>query len=737
MNLEQLESRRLMNVDPPRVDLRVDADRDGIITTLDDRDEKVWRRARGALVLPNLDRDGTASPAPDNWVGGHWNGSYVGPNNVIDNAADLRDMTRLRFARLVNTDASYRYIVTLKVLKPATDSAYYANVPAQDRVRVFMPTAVASGNRLVPQSGDQAVIGPGTTDEIRFIFEPRQNNEFPLSLVQGDGHIEFAVEGLRPGAGVRFELTVFYEPVTTFTVAGGTSGDVQTQDDVDPLPDLSVTMKDVVEMRVAPLVLQGNRDRVSTRAGSAYIEQPIVGETNRNFQDTFKRLFGDASLESDTADIWMQDGVEIGYARSPQGSMNLVLELPRANIAYREGGQRKWIRENLLKPGVGICTDVGGIPDDASAYGGDIETLPDPQNPSGPPLLLRSRSMPDVLKNFFDAQGVNRAVDFDLDAWLGVGHVDEVAMLNGRGDRVFTPDIELGWAMLLWARSLRGGATMLHGFDQSGEGRDVVGTRVADILANERIYLFNFRGINAPAHLPTVHRTLREQFGLTPEVSTPTPGTGNTGVSALQRGGVFSQLIRNQKRYVEVKMLDTDRYELRTRVAGKTWSTPVEGRKSVDQAFPDLGVYVLRSQWSAGASAAGDVFRFETNPDASLIRIPNLYTSFAIYGDYTDTPPEQVEQAILESRGVSMFNNTVNSLVDGSTILTGETFGPKVNHDGTGRRDLLRDYVESSFRRNGFAEVVFVDCRNYTMSSGGVHCGTNVVRDVPIREWWI
>src|SRR5512145_3008517 len=106
---EHLESRRLMSftVPMPPVDLLADTNRDGVITPLDDRNEAIWKAGtggQGALVLPNFDKDNTTTGgAPDNWIGGVWNGRPAAPNNVIDNAADLLDIGRLRM-RMLNTD---------------------------------------------------------------------------------------------------------------------------------------------------------------------------------------------------------------------------------------------------------------------------------------------------------------------------------------------------------------------------------------------------------------------------------------------------------------------------------------------------------------------------------------------------------------------------------------------------------------------------------------------------------
>src|SRR5258706_13170991 len=100
--IEALEVRQLLTTAPSLADLLVDANRDGHITAADDANEDVYtngKTGRGAIVLPNVDKDNTTTAAPDNWPGGDWNGRPVPPNNVIDNAADLLHIPMLRLAK--------------------------------------------------------------------------------------------------------------------------------------------------------------------------------------------------------------------------------------------------------------------------------------------------------------------------------------------------------------------------------------------------------------------------------------------------------------------------------------------------------------------------------------------------------------------------------------------------------------------------------------------------------------
>src|SRR5688500_6708549 len=138
MLFEQLEARRLMSLTSPVADLLVDANRDGVINSLDDVNEHVWtngKTGRGATILRNLDQDNTNTTAPDNWTGGVWNRTPAAPNNVIDNAADLLDVGRLRLKKL-GVDDAYNYRVTIQLLKPASgDPTWLASAAATARVR--------------------------------------------------------------------------------------------------------------------------------------------------------------------------------------------------------------------------------------------------------------------------------------------------------------------------------------------------------------------------------------------------------------------------------------------------------------------------------------------------------------------------------------------------------------------------------------------------------------------------
>src|SRR5688572_2506126 len=444
MFVEQLESRRLMSLATPVADLLVDANRDGVINSLDDVNENVWtngKLGRGAVILPNVDKDNTNTTAPDNWTGGVWNRTPAAPNNVIDNAADLLDVGRLRLKKL-GVDDSYNYRVTIQLLRPATDPAWLASTPATNRVRLFFPTKQLTNGDAVPQAGDVAVLGPGTGDTIRFVAGPVHENEYHVSDLAGAGWMEFGIEGLKAGAHVKLRVTVEYVPIFESNPA-----------DVDPTEPPAITT-DEVAIRVAPFVLQDNRQAVSR----IFMENMnVYGLDNAAARAVVKTAFGARYSESKSGDFWQQDGYEIGYARTPTGSMPIILELPRARQGQADPvlTMRSFVRGRLLAAGVGVSTELANFAlVNGSTYGGDIESLPRPGAAPGAPGLLLASGMPQYMKDFFAAQGVNPLLDLKLDSWMSVAHVDEVVQVTPSGNKVLIADPDVAWALALWATKL-------------------------------------------------------------------------------------------------------------------------------------------------------------------------------------------------------------------------------------------------------------------------------------------
>src|SRR5688572_2212490 len=527
MHLQPLEPRTLFAVVPSLADLLVDANRDGQITPADDVNEHVYsdgRGGRGAIVLPNFDRDNTNTAAPDNWAGGSWNGRPVAPNNVIDNAADLLDVGKLRLAKL-NRDDPYNFRVTVQIFAPANDPAAFRNIAVQNRIRLFFPTKQLAGGAVVAQAGDVAVIGPGIGDTIRFVNNPAEANEYSITDIAGPGYLEFGVEGMKAGAQVRVKLTIEYDPILTDSspVGGPIDGPVD-----GPTEPPAVQVDEVV-LRVAPFVLQDNRQAV-TRVFVENMNRYSID--NAEARAALRDVFGQRLIESRTGDIWQQDGYEVGYVKAPYGQMPVVLELPRARDVFfdQAANIRSYVRGTLLSAGVGVNTDLAGQPQvNASSFGGDIESLPRPGAAAGAPGFLVASGMPAYMKDYFAAQNVNPLLDLKLDDWLGVAHVDEVVHLSPNGKQVLIADPDVAWALSLWALKLNSNVRV-HPKMNSNESLPVNtsdGVKLAFFMSNP---IFRKQNLEyAAAKLKAVYDTVKKAMNLTDAVSTPVKNVNNTG----------------------------------------------------------------------------------------------------------------------------------------------------------------------------------------------------------------
>jgi len=131
--------------------------------------------------------------------------------------------------------------------------------------------------------------------------------------------------------------------------------------------------------------------------------------------------------------------------------------------------------------------------------------------------------------------------------------------------------------------------------------------------------------------------------------------------------------------------------------------------------------------WWSGTPAANDVFTFDADP---LRKTP------------VTTPPSirriTLEMPVLfqnSGKALAYTNNHVNSLIDDTSVISAQSFGPSVNYTGSGASNILGDYVENIFTKAGLT-VTPADDRTYHNNQGSLHCGTNVQRDIPTDKWW-
>jgi protein-arginine deiminase len=76
-------------------------------------------------------------------------------------------------------------------------------------------------------------------------------------------------------------------------------------------------------------------------------------------------------------------------------------------------------------------------------------------------------------------------------------------------------------------------------------------------------------------------------------------------------------------------------------------------------------------------------------------------------------------------------NNVVNSIVDGSALFVADVHGPALSG-----ADLFDSYVDEAAQLVGFVGATKCEERVYHAGTGSIHCGTNVLRDVPAEKWW-
>mgnify|MGYP001111090782 FL=1 len=79
---------------------------------------------------------------------------------------------------------------------------------------------------------------------------------------------------------------------------------------------------------------------------------------------------------------------------------------------------------------------------------------------------------------------------------------------------------------------------------------------------------------------------------------------------------------------------------------------------------------------------------------------------------------------------VAWTNNVVNSVVDGNTLFVAHVHGPTVS------QDWFNDYVQAAAGLVGFTNVLSCEERTYHNGAGSIHCGTNVLREIPASPWW-
>jgi hypothetical protein len=681
------------------VDLDADADRNGNITFADEDGEDTWAKgtsAKGAIVLPNCDKDNTTTGAPDNWIGGDWDidgyynqepesPNYEGPNQKVDNDADIADLAELWFHQMLFRVGR----ITLEVTKVNAQHSFYNSLQDKDIVRIFLPNQQQNGNWVVGPDAE-AIIGPEKGATVEFT-----SANGLLSMFQGDGIVKFCVEGIELGAMVDITLK-FYE------------------DGVEKASD-------TVRMRVAPFVLADHTMTIDTSVESktVYVADSVYSWDNIDLREKLGAKYPDhLDATCSGQEPWQEEGYEVGYVKAPYGSMPVFLVSPRA---YREGSYNviaKFVHNTRLDPNVGVWWGLEhkGDPEAPELKfnsTGNIDSRPHYAEPGD---FFFGVGMGDSLKDFFNAQDINPPLGVNTN-WLYVGHVDEVISFASDGQHTIIVDPEVYWALLVWADSIDWyeAKVLVCTYPESPYHRWVY--RILTNYYNDNLSEYNFNIVMAPYALPSIRTDL----------NLPSPETVTrrySGNGELTKGGAFVGFFPNSnKRKYRITFSNSTDYSLEYKeLPSGNWisesnpysiSITCDIDINQDCIFKDAGCFILKHWWG-GTFQQGDYFEFEADPSCSTIEMPVLFFELN-WGQIIGATAYTI--------------NHVNCLVDGQTVFTGQTHEQNTDN-------VIGDYVSALFQKAGYNTIIEADSQNYHRVGGDIHCATNAQRIIPDYNWW-
>lgn len=402
----------------PAIDLRADTNRDGVVSLTDDADdigEEFWEADHGAVFLANIDDDDLSCPR---------SGSdealarcFDANDSALDGPGDLDDMAPLILR--ATGDLPAEAIGTVKFLAGEAKAQFFVNI-----------AGVWTGTQELT----------ATADDLRTGVEFRLEGREIIRDANWDGRIR--IEATLTGA-----------------------------------PDATVT-SDVVEMRVAPVVLRHHLDPVR----QIYSSELGIGGDGA-FTQSLKSVVATAGvpeghIELNVQDQWTQDYMETAYMAVPSANGLKVMDvfIRSANI------EQDWFGNTGLREAGKIVytkfhgVDVAGV----TAVGGQHSAAWDTLNSFGntetiPPFTRDGKAWPlgrilrgqagniqgdEGMVTMLKSQAVQQPVFIDT-GWLLVGHVDEtISFLKVDSDR--------GWVML--ANDATMAVNIFNRLKSSGEG---------------------------------------------------------------------------------------------------------------------------------------------------------------------------------------------------------------------------------------------------------------------------
>ncbi len=661
------------------IDMDVDADRDGIVEDSfeDDINEDKWAIGagnKGAIVLVNSDDDDN-DHFPDNWAV-HSDISHAvwdsEPNDNVINTDPDTDDIAPLIVRKIDLEAFPDDASITLTVAIPADDPAYFARFAANERIRIFHPNQVSGSDHVYAAGAEEIIGPEQGPSIEFVNSPGPTQR-DISLFLGDGDVKFGMEGIVHGSMV--DVLIEY--------SDGTGKYTQ----------------DKVRVRAAPFILYSHVKVVNTSTGTGKTMFVEDWGGSVELRDALKTELGSEHVdEADTGDVWHQDGYDVGYQAAPYQSMPMIFGLPRGGS--RMARLNHYTQDELLRPGVGLVHNFQYPADERSA-GGNLESIPGAWK-----RFLHGSHMDSDIAAFLSAQGVQSQKEVDT-SFLSVGHVDELVSYAPDSRHVLVSSPEVAWALLLIAANINEDTAMLHGVDGVGAG----GMTVREVIDDYEDY--NFDVVLDPFNLPK----FRNDLGLGSAASLPQPDPGNASdqVALSKVGGLIGLMDGNRVRTFNLTFSSGTDFDLEYRDGNGPWVSDGSGRYGENFISNSRAAFILDRWWRAESPEAGDIYTFTVNPRSSFIEVPVIFRN--------------------AGGALAFTKNNVNSLVSGETIITAETVGPVVDW-GAGEQDIFRYYIDRIYSRAGYSNVVFADEMLYHNNHGSIHCGTNVLRNIPTRHWW-
>ncbi len=673
-----------------RVDLDVDADRDGVVhDVLDEAGEDAWTDERGAIFMVNYDRDDAGRGGPDA-IEFDERGAPVSEDFVINGPKDALDLTEL-VVRVEGIDAG------------GVESAIL-RAPSLDHIKgVHVFDAIEPGRRSFWGGPGERSTAIDLTDR----------------LAPG-GETTLGVEGLF----FRYTQPMAYGGVFEH----GYSGELDLELVVTG-PGGVALGADRVKLRVAPLALLPNtQDAVEMWGRDSSIEdfRPAI-------QDTV------ALYSYHTGgDQWTQDHVEVGYTHAPgRPKTHIALRLPRARLTTDgiKDDTPEWPRERLLGPDAGLFRFWNFHLDDglnAGDFGGNIEVMPPTQAwPLG--RIVVGDTISPKLMRFLEDQAAQAPFSINV-GWLRVGHVDEAL--------AFVPDGS-GW-MLAAAEPAQARALMkplppdavffARGWTSAGEGlaaspesspTELVDSDGADFTRPEwelarYVRIYEGAGAGQVGRIRSLRSgsLIVDRVWQTPTVAADTGFRGFREASSSVSGQIDGISAPPRSEWLDVPD-ETSRYVL---VEDTLFWLDAVGREvpaviSVHEVRSDSLMWALNEAASSKLDEIVNRVAAAAGQEVSVVRAPDFFMgSFA---------PETgvIEDAFAFAPALS------NLQTAGGRIFFGESYAPS-GADGF-------NVLQKGFAALMPGPVHAIEAWDrYHRWTGNVHCFTYIKRAPYEFDWW-